>query len=646
MCGIAGLWKFEGGKVDADAFDRFVDSLRHRGPDGRGVWMDKSAGLALGHRRLAILDCTEDGAQPMGYANGRYWIVFNGEIFNFLEIRRELQGKGYTFRSQTDTEVILAAYDIWGRDMLPRFNGMWAFVIYDRQERLLFMARDRFGIKPFHYQWDGRQFAFASELKSFKHLEGYHASVNLETASVLLGEPMGVEGTTQTLLKGVQRLQAGHEAVLRDGQLTVRRWWNTLEHLTDTPSDPREQAERFRELFDDSVRLRMRSDVPVGTSLSGGFDSTAVVCALARMGREGGHDRQAREWQQTFVASFPGSETDERAMAEKVIAYSGVKGNFLVMDDSYALRDIEKVLYDFDDVYINLPTNAWMIYQELRRNKVLVSLDGHGADELMGGYKPADFLLLHQAPHWLTNPWENVRRLKECFALMHPSRRPASALGRLLRATRLTMRHHPDFTLVKGLRRRLARRGHPGLRVGAPPEDDSFVTVGDKDVLPKEWGPINRELYYMFHSTILPTVLRNFDRVSMSHGIEIRMPFLDWRLVCFVMSLPDNSKILDGETKKVARDAFKGLIPEEVRASKVKIGFTSPLPLWFQGPLKEWVEDVLGSSTAPAASLVDIPALRQYISRRNARGTWTWAEAEEAWTRVNYIWFANRFLKI
>jgi asparagine synthase (glutamine-hydrolysing) len=647
MCGIAGLWRLNGRPINRAEFTRFVDSLQHRGPDGRGLYFDDGDTVALGHRRLAILDTSEVGNQPMGYADSRYWLVFNGEIYNFLELRSELEGHGFQFRSQSDSEVILAAYIHWGPDMLPRFNGMWALAIYDRAEKSLFMARDRFGVKPFHYQLDAGQLAFASELKSFKYLEGYQPEIDTETAGVFLDDPFGVEGSQRTILRGVARLQGGHWALFKNGQLTVRRWWNTLDHLVEVPARVEDQAARFRELFEDSVKLRLRSDVPVGTCLSGGFDSTAVVCALARIGREEGHARQAREWQQTFVATFPGAENDERPQAEAVIQYAGVKGNFFPMDATGATDQIDRVLTDFDDLYFNLPTPVWLIYKYLREHGVVVSLDGHGADEMMGGYKPPAFLLLHEAPHWLLHPGRNIQRLGRALSY---ERAPMTSLtARLKTALKLTLKHHPDLASARRLTRSFReKRRDQVLRFRtdpARPRNPGFDMVAGGDKLPSHWGPVNRELYRMFHTTVLPTILRNFDRLSTAHGIEVRMPFMDWRLVCFVMSLPDQSKIADEQTKRVAREAMRGLIPEEIRASKIKIGFNSPLPIWLRGPLKPWLNELLDQPHASACDLVDLKSLRAHINATTAQNSMSWPEAELIWRYVNYLWYADRFLK-
>lgn len=612
MCGITGIWNFDNRRIGRSAFDRFTDSLAHRGPDGRGTWFKESGETALGHRRLAILDLSEEGRQPMSYANNRFWITYNGEIYNFLELRVELEQKGHVFRSQSDTEVILGAYQEWGPDMLLRFNGMWAFAIYDVKERMLFIARDRFGIKPFLYHLTGSRFAFASELKAFRHLEGYEPIIDPESAVVFLRNGFGIEGTSRTMFLNVRRLPAGHYGMIKDGKLTVIRWWDTLNHLIESPPSIEAQAEKFREMFYDSIRLRMRSDVPIGTCLSGGFDSTAVVCALADIGKHQHGSRQAKVWQHAFVATFPGAANDERAQAEEAIRFSGVTATFMPVKDSDALSDINNILMHFDDVYIGLPTPAWLIYRELRKAKVVVSLDGHGADELMGGYIP----------------------MGDGKDLFHDIRT----------SFRSILLYHPYFELLRRIAKRLHRdTGNAFLKRHASYCQDDFIPAPSRDKLPAHWGANNRMLYPMFHSTVLPTILRNFDRMSMAHGVEVRMPFMDWRLVTYVFSLPDSSKIGDGFTKRVARLGMMGKMPDSIRLSRKKMGFNSPLPEWFNGPLQPWVNNLLGNNMKH--ELIEMPRLKKFIGENMEKRSWTWQNATIAWTYLHYLWFENEFVK-
>jgi asparagine synthase (glutamine-hydrolysing) len=631
--------------VRNDELDAFTDALAHRGPDGRGTWRDDGAGIGLGHRRLAILDLTAAGGQPMSDASGRIWITFNGEIYNFIEIRAELETKGYKFRTQTDTEVILAAYQEWGQEMLPRFNGMWALAIFDCKLRRLFFARDRFGIKPFYYLYNKELFAFASELKAFRTLPEIELSMDRQYAQAFLQDGLGVEGTEEkTIASGVRRLLAGHSGTLQDGRLSLCRWWSTMDQLVGVPASLEKQAEEFGHLFYDSVRLRMRSDVSIGTCLSGGFDSTSIVCTLGEIGRRERGLRLAKDWQKAFVATFPGSDNDESALAKDVVKYAGLEGHFFSVTDEQALPEIDQILFDFDDLYISLPTAPWLLYRELRRERTLVSLDGHGADELMGAYVQYDRLLLGDAPSWLRHPLENVRRVRLCFETMPEAQRSQSSVGRGYQAAMMSLRNHPQLAPIA---RRL-RQWRTALGLG---RHSKFLRASPRimprpsSVLryPGEWGPMNRELYQMFHYTILPAILRNFDRLSMAHGVEIRMPFMDWRLVRFIMSLPEESKIAGGVTKRVAREAMRNRIPETIRTSKLKIGFNSPMPKWMAGPLRSWALDLTCPAVSGGHDLVDEEALRRMF--RSGREAWNWSSAQEVWPCLHVLWFERNFFR-
>lgn len=337
MCGIAGIVNLRGNAVEPADISRLTSLIAHRGPFGEGIWFSADRTLAFGHRRLAIIDPGEGGYQPMLSSDGRYVIVFNGEIYNFLELRRELEAQGAVFRSQSDTEVILAAWEAWREDMLPRFNGMWALAIFDTSTRELFLARDRFGIKPLLYAMSPERFVFASEQRALVRSGLIDASVDMDVARRLLLDAFGIEGSERTLFRQVRRLQAGHCMWLRQGKVSVRRWWRTVDHLPAVPVTEAERVDRFRELFQDAVALRMRSDVPIGTCLSGGFDSSAVICTMAAHERAGMGPRDSTAWRHAFVATFPGASNDERPMAEEAAAWAKVEPTFLEIGQGDAL---------------------------------------------------------------------------------------------------------------------------------------------------------------------------------------------------------------------------------------------------------------------------------------------------------------------
>jgi asparagine synthase (glutamine-hydrolysing) len=494
--------------------------------------------------------------------------------------------------------------------MLLRFNGMWALAIFDTQTKNLFLARDRFGIKPVLYAISPEHFIFASEQRALTQSGLIKTSVDITVARRLLLDAFGVEGSERTLCNEVRRLQGGHCMWLREGRLDVRRWWRTIDHLPELPQSEGERVEHFHELFQDAVALRMRSDVPIGTCLSGGFDSSAVVCTMAAHEKAGMGPRDSAAWRHAFVATFPGALNDERQMAEEAAAWANVNPTFVEIGQNDALTDLDRILNDNDDVYIGLPSAAWLIYQELGRQNVRVSLDGHGADELMGAYRQegqSAAFRMRNALAGLSSNSEWARRGVDLFrALM------------------------------------IKRQGHYFLRGGLRDIPAQFRLVGDDDVLPPDWGSLNRRLYRMFHGTVLPTILRNFDRISMAHGIEVRMPFMDWRLVTYTMALPGASKSSNGYTKMIARRAMASQMPESIRMGRRKVGFNSPMPEWLNGPLSGWTTALLQQKVPAFAELVDEVGLRKTVDGLTASRTWDWESAGRIWPYLNMKWAMAR----
>jgi asparagine synthase (glutamine-hydrolysing) len=610
MCGISGILDFRGKAVEQDDISRLTNLLAHRGPSGEGFWFNRDRSLAFGHRRLAIIDPGAGGYQPMLSEDARHVIVYNGEIYNFLELRRELESDGVIFRSQSDTEVILAAWRRWREEMLTRFNGMWALAIYDNETGELFLARDRFGIKPLLYAASPTRFVFASEQRAIARSALVAASLDTEVARYLMLDAFGVEGSDRTMFREIRRLQGGHCMWVRQGSVQIRRWWRTTDHLPEIPRKDSERVERFHELFSDAVALRMRSDVPIGTSLSGGFDSSAVLCAMASHERAGLGPRDSAAWRHAFVASFPGKANDERPMAEEAARWAGVDPFFVAIDDSDALGDLDRIIDDNDDIYIGLPTAGWLIYREFRRHDVPVSLDGHGADELMGAY--------------FQEGQSSQFRVRNALAGIASRSSSVRRMANVLRAGLLT------------------RQGLYFLRGGLSRVPEQLALVGDDDVLPGHWGALNRRLYRMFHATTLPTILRNFDRVAMAHGIEVRMPFMDWRLVTYTMALPDADKSSGGSTKWIARRAMEGRMPETIRTGRRKVGFNSPMPEWLNGPLATWTQALLEANVPAFSELVDGGKLRDSAQRLVLAKAWDWETVGRIWPYLNMKWTMAR----
>lgn len=605
MCGIFG---FVGDIVRETALT-CTNMLTHRGPDGCGLW--EGNGVTLGHRRLSILDLSEAGAQPMSFADGRYHITYNGEIFNFIEIRNELSDKGHFFVSDSDTEVLLAAFFEWGEKCLLKFNGMWSFAIWDSHEQSLFLSRDRFGKKPLFYTMLPSGFAFASEMKAlFPLLPEVRPNAPLVRNAA---EMFKYESSEQCLVEGIFRFPAGHSGWVKDGKLTKCRWWCTLDHLSDVPLRYEEQVEQFRELFLDACRLRMRSDVPIGTALSGGLDSSSVISAMAYIS---GHQRGGRlsnDWQHAFVACFPGTPLDEKYYAQKVTEHLGINAYFLDIDPLKGIDHLAEYLYLFEELYITSPLPFMETYGAVQKQGIKVTVDGHGADELFGGYSFDMVSALNDAA---LNP-EKIKSVLDAYDGVSPQN---SSQFRLKPRWFSWLQWH-------GGRVKDAIRGS---------------SINYDFELHPNWqrlDNLNKTLYRSTHETVLPTLLRNYDRYSMANGVEIRMPFMDHRIVSFAFSIPWDSKLRNGFSKAIVRDAMSAYMPHEVAYRKSKIGFNSPIIDWMQGPLKPFFLDTINSVSFKNCLLIDPPSVAAKIQKVIFGHNVRFSLGEEAWIGlVPYLW--------
>lgn len=606
MCGIFG----HVGHISEHMADLCTDTMSHRGPDGRGVWRDDT--VTLGHRRLSILDLSGQGAQPMSYRDGRYTITYNGEIYNFLEIRSELQAIGHLFRSESDTEVILAAFSEWGEQCLQRFNGMWAFAIWDSHEKALFLCRDRFGKKPLFYTMIPSGFAFASEMKAlFPILSDVRPNIPLVCDASAM---FAYESTENCLVEGIKRFPAGYSGWWRDGRLVKRRWWCTLDHLMIVPSRYEEQVEQFRELFLDACRLRMRSDVPIGTALSGGLDSSSTISAIAYLSGRHMGERVSSDWQHAFVACFPGTPLDERYYAQLVTSYLGIGADFLDVDPLKEISQLSDYLYLFEELYITSPLPFMATYGAMKDQGVKVSVDGHGSDEMFGGYT---FDIVNA----LTDAGLNAGKIRTVLDVYDG----------------VSPQKSSQFVLKPRLYRWL--QWHGG-RV-----KDAIIgnsALHDSDASHPNWhvlDTLNKALYRSTHESVLPTILRNYDRYSMAKGVEIRMPFMDHRIAAFAFSIPWQSKLRHGFSKSVVRDAMSPYMPGEVAYRKSKIGFNSPIVDWMQGPLKSFFLDTIASSAFINCPLIDPSAVAATIRKVVFGTNVKFSLGEEAWIRlIPFLW--------
>ena len=612
MCGIFGVVNKI---IDRDLAVKCTDRMTHRGPDAGSVWQKE--GVTLGHRRLAIFDLSEKGIQPMPYADGRYMMVYNGEIYNFPELREDLEAQGYTFRSDCDSEVILAAYDRYREDCLNMFNGMWAFAIWDDREKTLFMARDRFGVKPLYYTFlndDRSAIAFASEMKALTPL-----MKDVRANRSIVCDPDRIvyyESTEECVIEGIYRFPAGCSARF-DKRLSIKRYWNTLDHLMDLPASYEDQVEMCREMFLDACKIRMRADVTIGTALSGGLDSSATICAMSHLAAKDSDRRMNRDWQHAFVATFPGTTLDESEYARMVTDHLGIQSTFINIDPVKSIDRLGDYVYLQEDVYLTSPIPMMLLYGALREHGTIVTIDGHGADELFGGYTfdfvkaLADAKTKEEKDTVITAYVESFPKDGSNMAMKSPT-----AFG--VRLDELKRK----LSDIKNAKRQPYKR----VRAASDPRYGKMDTLG-------------RTLYVSSHETILPTLLRNYDRYSMANGVEIRMPFMDHRMVTFGMSLPWTSRLHGGYSKSVIRDAMACYMPQKVAYRRTKIGFNTPIVEWMQGPLKEYFTDTVNDKSFKDCDLIDPADVRSKVMKVINDPSATFAMGEEAFKSLYpYLW--------
>jgi asparagine synthase (glutamine-hydrolysing) len=626
---------FNGKNANFNSLKKFNDTLTHRGPDGEGFFITEDKCVGLGHRRLAILDLSDKGKQPMSYLNGRYQITFNGEIYNFIELRKELQYYGYNFISDSDTEVIMAAYDKWDVECLNKFNGMWAFAIWDNEKRHLFLARDRFGIKPLYYTHQPSSFfAFSSETISFKQLDGFKKEIDEKNLTKVLQDSFSLEGFGKTIFKNIQQVLPGHCIILdKKGELDIKRWWNTADNLQAIQSTYEEQVIMFKDIFFDSCKLRMRSDVSIATALSGGLDSSSVYCAIHRLMRSNfDKTRTPNNWQKAFVATFPNTSVDEEQYAKKVVEYVKGEADYIKPDYANLINDIVESTIKFDSVYLGPVHVAGCVYSNMRNNGYKISMDGHGVDEMMFGY--ADMVSSAYYDALLKGDKAYASDVLNIYTEMQLSENKLIALNNLQHNSnflRLFARKmFEKIPIAKKIYNTFAKNSISNWLVSPQLQSFNFqiAEYSDRDCL----GNI---VYNIFHKTTLPTILRNFDRASMQYGIEIRMPFMDWRLVSLVFSLPTESKLGNGFTKRILRDSMKNIVPESIRTRKKKIGINAPLVDWYKGPLKDFVFDEVNSSKFLHSNIWHGKIIRDFVEQKINNKSWTYADCSNIWQLIN-----------
>jgi asparagine synthase (glutamine-hydrolysing) len=572
MCGIAGILSTSLEQIAEVHLKKMTAAIAHRGPDGEGQWSNATKNVLLGHRRLAIIDLSDAAAQPMHYLN-RYTITYNGEIYNYIELKELLQANGYTFQSKSDTEVILAAYDFWNQECLQYFDGMFAFAIWDEKEQQLFAARDRFGEKPFYYYETENYLFFASEMKAL-----WAAGVPKITDEKMLlnylalGHVQNCVDKEQTFFNEIYSLPPAHFFKYKPfGQkLVIKKYWRLDKEIKISIS-PEEAIEKFNELFIASVQKRLRSDVPVGTSLSGGLDSSSIIATL----------QELKINPKTFSAVFPGFEKDEAAYINLLIDKFGI-ANFKTQPAADGLiNDFEKLCYHQEEPFQSSSIfTQYKVFELTKQHNIKVLLDGQGADETLAGY--------HKYIQWYLQEVLSRHKLgaaeKEKKALLK-NKMPFSWGLKNYFAAFLPM--HAAMHLEKKEYQKIMHQ---------PDIAPEFLELQRG----REWEGIHKPVVTKLNDILhfnttelgLEELLRYADRNSMAHGREVRLPFLDHQLVEFIFSLPSNLKIHDGWTKFLLRKAMDKKLPDEIVWRKDKVGYEPPQQQWMENKtLQEYIHE-------------------------------------------------------
>lgn len=573
-----------------------MNLMVHRGPDDAGLWSSDDGRVVLGHRRLAIIDPTPAGHQPMVSADGRTVLTYNGEIYNYRELAARLRAEGHVFQSQCDTEVLLAVYQRWGTAGFKELNGMFAFALLDGRAGRLICARDRFGEKPFVFAAGGNFIAFASEYKALLALEGVSAEIDTGRLLSFLHQPrQGLDDARETLFAGIRQLLPGEVMSVDTATLEteISRYWDLTPDADAVGLSEADAVARFGELLADAVAIRMRSDVPVGSCLSGGLDSSSIVC-LNR--RQLGADAPYH----VFTGRFPGTEADEWLYAQQVIEAARVECH----ETQPTPAGLAAELADF--IWMNeLPVGSssqyaqWCVFRLAKQDGVTVLLDGQGADEVLGGYEQY-FRAYIQS---LVQGGDAVLALEEEPAIRR--RYPlAMADAAEVWKTRLPF----------SLRRMLARLLDKGSDFRFGLNTEAAAALAGPVAAAVQPALLDALCEDAFHAH-LPTLLRYGDRNSMAHSREVRLPFCDHRLAEFAFALPPQYLMGGAETKRLLRRAMAGIVPEGVRTRWNKQGFLPPQDRWFADGLVELAQDTVESEAFRARGYWDLDWWRRVIKR-------------------------------
>ena len=624
MCGIAGILSPAG--ANPGAVQAMTDIQAYRGPDGEGHWTSSDGRCAFGHRRLAIIDLSEGGHQPMVDVERGLSITYNGEIYNFVELRDRLLGLGHTFRTESDTEVLLSAYAHWGTECLAELNGMFAFAIWDARREVLFCARDRFGEKPFLYAFAAGAFAFASEAKAVALVREVDLSIDAGVLAAFIEDGhTRIDGGERTLFRGVRQLLPAHAMEVRvagDRTEILRTWcyWSVDVDGRERYGtvDPDRAGSELRELMTDSVRLRLRSDVPVGSCLSGGLDSSSLVCLMRQL--EPGVDLR------TFTGRFPGDAMDEGHYAAMVVEQCQTNAFEVAPSPERFAAEADQVYWHADFPIGGTSQFAqWCVFHLASQNGVTVLLDGQGSDELLGGYGNAI------TAAFLKQLWAQ----RERRAWFRERAASARSNPNMFSWPRLLL-NRPELGSVRDTLRRHTGRSQVTRETLFQPDWFRSARLEREALWSEELrgdeSALSSILWTLSFRTMLSSLLRYGDRLSMAHSREVRLPFCDHRIAEFAFGVPPELLLGDGDVKRVLRLAIRGLVPEGI-VTRPKQGFIPPQNGWLIGPLHDLIID-LASDPGPIGELLDRTFV---VDLANADSDTRQREAVSLWDMTNLL---------
>jgi len=596
MCGIAGFVSLKPHSYPDSVLVRMTEAIAHRGPDDTGAYRDTFA--ALGHRRLSIIDLSAAGHQPMTSESGDLWAVYNGEIFNHAAIREKLEARGHVYHSRTDTETILHAYEEYGEASPTHFRGMFAYVIWDRRKRKLFCVRDRLGIKPFFYFWNGQEFVFGSEIKALLK----HPSVSAGLEESLLGEHLafGYASGERTLFRGIRQLMPGHALTLdADGGFAIRQYWDVP---PPSASEPRSEQDWLRECgqrLEETVRMRLMSDVPLGMFLSGGVDSSLIAALIKGM---------VKGPVQTFAVGYEESEFSELGYARQVAQLIGTEHHEVRLGMADFFNALPKLIWH-EDQPIAWPSSVSLYFvSKLAAQQVKVVLTGEGSDELFGGYGRYHFYLMNQRflGAWKLLPGGVRKAIRDRVST---SSLLSATLRRKLSHTFVGLGEELESLYLDNFYSAFPAAERARLGRGEPAYDDYlrfWRSAADR-------APLD-QLLYADQKTYLVELLKKQDRMSMATSIESRVPFLDHTFVEFAAAVPARLKLNGSTGKYLIKKAAEPLLPREIVYRK-KMGFPTPLRSWLLDPRVQPVLDSLLDSNGFLASVTEPAEVRTLLTR-------------------------------